>query len=630
MRSRKSGHGPSWWGRGPQFGLLVCAVAATRCSEHAKGAGGPPAASASGKGNTDGGGSGTIVVDAPSGKVATESLDGHCDLLEAIAAANTDRAVHECPPGRGADRIELAVGAVYPVTRTLALDTQITLGVGPANGRATIIAAPGFTTRPDDRGSGCLLHAKAAGTTVKVEDIVLTQDPTLSLSGACATSGWLELRRARVTGFARGGVAASCLPELGCDHETGGSTSLSVLSSRVDDNRNPGPGGGIFSEGAGTTLYVGSSAVVGNVSEASGGGVYFGGGWNTQKIATSTISGNRAANGGGVYASFVACSATYLFVTNSTIAYNAAQSRGGGIDFDAQIDCHAQDVTVLSSIVTNNSADETEEDDIDADWKGGMFECDLNSLVHVAPGLPVPRQAGNAPCRHDISDALLGPLMPMGGLANLPIHPLRRGSPAVDATPDGAGESQQRDPWVAISDPFPPPPDWMMFERIVDGDGDGTAIGDLGAFEANDVWQVELLRVLEAGPGTHAVVTAPDGYARGAGIRYAATSASGEFVTYALPVAEAGGYWLSLGVRRAEDAGQLQVAIAHDPAGPWLDLGSPLDTYAPSSEFEEISLAQLDVAAAGEKLIRFKVSGKRAESRGFHLYLDYIRMKKSE
>src|SRR5262245_38340580 len=48
-----------------------------------------------------------IVVDTPSGQIASESWDGHCDLLEAIAAANSDRPVHECPAGNGADRILL-------------------------------------------------------------------------------------------------------------------------------------------------------------------------------------------------------------------------------------------------------------------------------------------------------------------------------------------------------------------------------------------------------------------------------------------------------------------------------------------------------------------------------------------
>jgi hypothetical protein len=259
-----------------------------------------------------------------------------------------------------------------------------------------------------------------------------------------------------------------------------------------------------------------------------------------------------------------------------------------------------------------------------------MFQCHLDSLVHVAAGLPAPQQGGDIPCRHDVADALLGPLMPMGGTSNLPLHPLLHGSPAIDATPDDLADDQQRDPWVAIADDRPPPPDWMMFERVVDGDGDGTAVRDLGAFEANEVWQTELLQVRAKGPGPHTVVTTPAGYARGAGTSYAATGASGEFVTYVVPIAEAGSYQLSVGLRRADDAGQLQAAVADDPAGPWLELGPLHDTYALSARFDEVPLARLDVAAASPKFVRFTVPGKHTESRSFHLYLDYIRVKRSE
>jgi hypothetical protein len=216
----------------------------------------------------------------------------------------------------------------------------------------------------------------------------------------------------------------------------------------------------------------------------------------------------------------------------------------------------------------------------------------------------------------------------MGGTSNLPLHPLRRGSPAIDAAPDDMAEDQQRDPWVAISDPRPLPPVWTMFDRVVDGDGDDVAVRDLGAFEANDVWQTELLHVQAIGPASHTVITTPDGYARGAGTRYDATGTSDQFVTYVVPIAEAGSYDISLGVRRADDGGQLQVAVAEDPAGPWTDLGTPKDTYAPASRFEEIPLASLNVASPGQKLVRLSVSGKQAASLGFRLYLDYIRVKR--
>ena len=106
------------------------------------------------------------------------------------------------------------------------------------------------------------------------------------------------------------------------------------------------------------------------------------------------------------------------------------------------------------------------------------------------------------------------------------------------------------------------PADWMLFDPLVDGDGDGTAVRDLGAYERNDRWQTELLAVRAQGPSAHTVVTIPDGYDRGAGTTYAAASATNELVTYALPIGEPGRYDVIVGARKDADAGKFQVAIA--------------------------------------------------------------------
>jgi hypothetical protein len=581
-----------------------------------------------GAGGTDGSGvAAPIVVDTPSGMVATESWDGYCDILEAIEAANTDQPVHECPAGAGADRIVLAAGASYPTTKTLRPSSAVTIGIADgASGSATITAAPGFVTDAADRWSSCLVYASGATADVRLADVALAQDPSLSLSGACVTLGRFQVRRVHVAGFQQGGIVAICLPEFGCDHDNSdGATTIAVLGSLIDHNRSPREGAGIFSQGSGTTLTVEHSAIIANVSALSGGGLYFGGGWATHKIEDSTVSGNTAVTGGGVLVSFAPCTATYLYVLNSTIADNSASQTGGGIELDANVDCYSQDVTVLASIVTGNSAAATAEANINADWRGGQFNCDRGSLVYVAPGLPTPSQAGGTPCRYDVPDALLAPLMPMGGTGNLPVHALRRGSPAIDAATDDLAAEQQRDGWIGLYDP-PSPPAWTLFDRVVDGDGDGTAVRDLGAYEANDVWQAELLAVAGKGPGAHAVVTAPDGYDRGAGTSYAATGASGEFVTYVVPIAEPGRYALSVGIRRSSDAGQLQAAVADDPGGPWTDLGAELDGYAAASAFAEVGLDPgYTFGAAGQKLFRFTVTGKAAASNGYGAFFDYIK-----
>src|SRR5262249_44526338 len=158
------------------------------------------------------------------------------------------------------------------------------------------------------------------------------------------------------------------------------------------------------------------------------------------------------------------------------------------------------------------------------------------------------------------------------------------------------------------------------------GDSDGTAARDLGAYERNDRWQAELLAVRAQGPSPLAVVTIPAGYDRGAGAAYGATSAAtNEFVTFALPVGEPGFYSLGVRIRQDADAGKFQIAIADDPAGPWTPLGGEQDGYAAGSGFVTLGpFAPPLFASAGERLVRFSVTGKNPASAGYRLYLDFI------
>ena len=82
---------------------------------------------------------------------------------------------------------------------------------------------------------------------------------------------------------------------------------------------------------------------------------------------------------------------------------------------------------------------------------------------------------------------------------------------------------------------------------------------------------------------------------------------------------------MTIGARKAADAGKFQVAIADDPAGPWTDLGAEQDGYAATSAFV-VARAVRDACSrsAGEKLLRLSVTGKNAASAGFRLYLDYV------
>jgi alpha-tubulin suppressor-like RCC1 family protein len=574
-----------------------------------------------------------IVVDTPSGVLATESLDGRCDILEAVSAAASGKTVDECANPNGVTRIVLQAGATYPVKKTLRLSSGTEIGLADgATGSATIAAAVGFAVSAKDASSGCLVSVAGANPDAWLRDVTLTQDPSLTLAGACITRGGLGLRRARVTGFRAGGVVATCLPASGCDHETviDQATTVRVLGSMVDGNHSADKGAGISSEGSGATVQVAHSAIVNNASDGDGGGIYLGGGWNTNIIQSSTISGNTTSgSGGGLLVRFAEMTNTYVNILNTTIANNTASATGGGIEFEPA-QAGRQDVSVFASIVAGNFSPATLEWNINAGWEPveppGIFNCVNGSFIYVAPGLPRPTDMGG--CTFDVRNPFLAPLTPMGGASDLPIHPLLVGSPAIDTALDDTPPDQQRDAWIDDVDPGTPVA-WTMFDPLVDGDGDGTAVRDLGAIERNDRWQTELLAVRAQGASPHTVVTIPGGYDRGAGTTYAATSAASEFVTYALPIGEPGRYDLTVGARTDDGGGKFQVAIAEDPAGPWTALGTEQDGYSKTGAF--VSLGPFTTPlfpSAGEKLLRFTVTGKNPAASGYHVSLDFVEAKK--
>ena len=242
-----------------------------------------------------------------------------------------------------------------------------------------------------------------------------------------------------------------------------------------------------------------------NASDTDGGGVFLGGGWSTDIIQSSTVSGNSANGvGGGVLVRFAETTWTYFYLLNSTVANNVATGTGGGIEFEPA-ELGAQDVSLYSSIVAANFSVGTLEWNINAGWNRpdnpAVFNCVRRSFVYVAPGYPRPTDSGS--CVFDVRNPLLGPLMPLGGDGDLPLHPLLAGSPAVDGAPDDTTPDEQRDDWIHDFDPATPP-DWTLFDPLVDGDGDGTPVRDIGAYERNDRWQAELLAVRAQGAsGAH-------------------------------------------------------------------------------------------------------------------------------
>ena len=313
-----------------------------------------------------------------------------------------------------------------------------------------------------------------------------------------------------------------------------------------------------------------------------------------------------------------------------------SRGTGGGIEFEPADSGRRRTVTCYSSIVAGNLLDldarmEHQRGAGTARRRSPRRSVQLRQrLFHLRPpGNPRPTDIGVVHLRH--AQPAPGPAHAARGRRRSAASPPARRQPGHRRRGGRHHDDEQRDAWIQRSDPGPPPPTWTMFDPLVDGDGDGTAVRDLGAYERNDRWQTELLAVRAQGPSPYTVVTMPTGYDRGAGTAYAAASATGRIRH--LRAARRRGRTL----RRSPSAragtptpARFAIDVANDPAGPWTALGTEQDGYGATRP--SLSLGPFPTplfATPGEKLVRFTVTGRNPASAGYRLYLDYVDAKKS-
>ena len=260
---------------------------------------------------------------------------------------------------------------------------------------------------------------------------------------------------------------------------------VSISGITISNGDNGNLGGGIFNNGA---LTVSDCTISGN-SASVGGGIYNVG---TLTLTGSTISDNSAVStngggGGGVFSN-TDLSGPKATITNSTISGNTTASFGGGVyNEDGRTDIKNSTITdntapdgqgsgvasfgdpftpteVLSTIISDNHG-------TDVDFVRGT----TNSFVSKGYNLIGDGNATgafNQPGDQVGKDPNLGVLAENGGPTQT--HALLSGSPAIDAGPPTDGDP--------IACP-PPATDQRGVERPQDGDANGTAACDIGAFE---------------------------------------------------------------------------------------------------------------------------------------------------
>jgi len=201
----------------------------------------------------------------------------------------------------------------------------------------------------------------------------------------------------------------------------------------LSGNRSDANGGAISNAG---NLTLNGSTLSANTASGNGGGLFNA---STVTLNNSTLSGNTAtSSGGGLY------NATTATLLHATLALNSATS-GGGL-------YNTGNATLTSTLLSANT-----------------FNNCAGSVAIVSTGTNLDSGTScaiSAAGDQSNADPLLGALTDNGG--STVTHALSTGSPAIDAANNASC----------------PLKDQRGVDRPKDGDGNGSLICDIGAFEA--------------------------------------------------------------------------------------------------------------------------------------------------
>jgi CSLREA domain-containing protein len=370
------------------------------------------------------------------------SRDGVCTLREAILNAERDNHAGstDCAAGSGADTI------TFSLSGTISLKAEELGSLDIASAGGLTIDGGGKITVTCSNYCDPLLSVGSAGV-LTLDNLTLGGD--LTFGSAITNNGIMTISHCTVSGFYGSGIFNN--------------TTMTISDSTISNNRNPTegrpPGSGIHNIG---TLTISTSTVSGNQHDVywhgdSSGGAIYNGREGTLTISTSTFSGNmmRFGNYEGLFSGIYNEGA--LTIHSSTVSDNVGP-QGLGISNSGTLKLH-------SSLISDGCSGPITSLGYNLDKTSSCGLAGPGDKSNIDPQLDPAGLKDNGGPTKTIA-LCTGAGSPTGCTGK---------SPVIDAVPlahcTGAGGE-------------PLGLDQREYFRPADGDHNGTAFCDMGAFEA--------------------------------------------------------------------------------------------------------------------------------------------------